>query len=352
MMQSLNEEHLDKFTTQSTNNALPDWLDDIVLKNGRTETISRGEEQFWYDLIDRYLKPLEYSAEQKESVKSGLKNLRDICVFAFVMANTLFVLIILVLQLSNNTMYIDWPFAVQTVSNLTQANPNEPVNVNVYLELEPIGVMFMIFFGILLIIQFLSMLVHRFGTIAQLLSETNLEWYYPDRFFRKPKPAVDLEQQEHQLVTNELREKSFAIVRELQRPKPQWDENNTDLRNSGIERTDTIKRILYQYQGRDDDYNDLETNFCRSFFSLDKYKLHNLKITQHTIEELDRRRNAKSSKMKSKRMRNKFNPVPQTDASLYYNNSYMNLAYADDKINADDKFNFNYNNLNNLNNFN
>jgi hypothetical protein len=46
-----------------------------------------------------------------------------------------------------------------------------------YLELEPIGVLFIIFFGVILIIQFLAMLVHRFGTLSHMLSTTQINWF-------------------------------------------------------------------------------------------------------------------------------------------------------------------------------
>jgi hypothetical protein len=46
-----------------------------------------------------------------------------------------------------------------------------------YLELEPIGVLFIIFFGIILIIQFIAMLFHRFGTLSHMLSTTQISWF-------------------------------------------------------------------------------------------------------------------------------------------------------------------------------
>jgi hypothetical protein len=46
-----------------------------------------------------------------------------------------------------------------------------------YLELEPIGMLFIVFFGFILIIQFLAMLVHRFGTLSHMLSTTQMNWF-------------------------------------------------------------------------------------------------------------------------------------------------------------------------------
>jgi chitin synthase len=49
----------------------PDWLYDTDLKNGDTESLSSTEEQFWIDLIEKYLKPLEL--QQKDKVITKLK---------------------------------------------------------------------------------------------------------------------------------------------------------------------------------------------------------------------------------------------------------------------------------------
>jgi hypothetical protein len=46
-----------------------------------------------------------------------------------------------------------------------------------YLELEPIGMLFILFFGVILIIQFLAMMVHRFGTLSHMLSTTQINWF-------------------------------------------------------------------------------------------------------------------------------------------------------------------------------
>ncbi|EDS40726.1 chitin synthase [Culex quinquefasciatus] len=91
-------------------NYLPDWLYDVDLRNGDTETISASEEQFWIELIERYLKPLDLTERQKNEMASQLKNLRDLAVFAFVMANALFVLVVFLLQLNKKDLHIQCPY--------------------------------------------------------------------------------------------------------------------------------------------------------------------------------------------------------------------------------------------------
>ena len=43
-----------------------------------------------------------------------------------------------------------------------------------YLELEPIGFMFVIFFVVVMIIQLIGMFLHRWGTASQIISTTKL----------------------------------------------------------------------------------------------------------------------------------------------------------------------------------
>jgi chitin synthase len=51
-----------------------------------------------------------------------------------------------------------------------------------YLELEPIGLMFVVFFVVVMIIQLIGMMLHRWGTLSQIISTTKFEFCE-----RKPK---------------------------------------------------------------------------------------------------------------------------------------------------------------------
>jgi hypothetical protein len=43
---------------------------------------------------------------------------------------------------------------------------------NEHLQLEPIGVLFIVVFGLILVTQFIAMLFHRFGTLSHMLAKT------------------------------------------------------------------------------------------------------------------------------------------------------------------------------------
>lgn len=157
-------------------NYLPDWLYDTDLRNGETETLGATEEKFWYDLIEKYLKPIDKSPKELDDVKAGLKGLRDMSVFAFVMINALFVLVIFILQLNKEYIHVRWPLGAKNFIVFDDSTTEITISRE-YLELDPIGLVFILFFGIILFIQFGAMLMHRFSTISQILATTALDWY-------------------------------------------------------------------------------------------------------------------------------------------------------------------------------
>lgn len=44
---------------------IPDWLYDSTLRNAQTDTLSVKEEEFWIDLIEKYLKPIDQNVEEE-----------------------------------------------------------------------------------------------------------------------------------------------------------------------------------------------------------------------------------------------------------------------------------------------
>ncbi|XP_017763944.1 PREDICTED: uncharacterized protein LOC108553522 isoform X2 [Eufriesea mexicana] len=239
------DSHSDAETVTSQNSAgnregsgflsRPYWLSDEGLKKGEIEVLSLQEEQFWKDLLDMYLYPIDEDQAEKARIAKDLKDLRDQSVFAFFMMNALFVLIVFLLQLNKNLLHVKWPFGIKTnitfdersqeariagdlielrnksvfaffmfnalfvlIVFLLQLNKDQlhvvwPLGVKTnitfieetsevhitkeYLQLEPIGLVFVFFFALILVIQFTAMLFHRFGTFAHILASTSLDWY-------------------------------------------------------------------------------------------------------------------------------------------------------------------------------
>ncbi|GFR07091.1 chitin synthase chs-2 [Trichonephila clavata] len=151
----------------------PYWIEDKDLKRGEVEYLSPAEMTFWKDLIEKYLFPLDSNKEQQARVASELKELRNKVVFGFFMFNALFILIVFLMQLNKDLLHWDWPLGVKT--NITYIPETSEVRIDKeYLQLEPIGLVFAVFFALILVIQFTAMLFHRFGTLSHIMASIEL----------------------------------------------------------------------------------------------------------------------------------------------------------------------------------
>ncbi|GAB0098083.1 Chitin synthase [Sergentomyia squamirostris] len=265
---------------------LPDWLYDEDLRNGDNDTLPLTEEKFWNDLIDRYLKPLDLTDDEKSKVASALKDLRDMACFAFIMINVIFVLTTLLLQMNKDDIHIRWPFGAKNFFNFIEYDQNnsEIIIVREYLQLDPIGLLFVGFFGVILMIQFIAMFIHRFGTLAEILAATRLDWYCG-------KKANELSPQ------MDLRSQAVNIAREAQRPQPQWDEEEIKEQKA-IGRRDTIQKILFQHNQKDD-WSNLEKNFKKRFLKEGDLDLPRISVRRETLQLLNTTRNTLIEQRKS-----------------------------------------------------
>nr|XP_031829269.1 chitin synthase chs-2 isoform X3 [Nomia melanderi] len=228
----------------------PYWLSDDGLKKGEIDVLSLQEEQFWKDLLEKYLYPIDEDKAEKERIAKDLKDLRDQSVFAFFMLNALFVLIVFLLQLNKDLLHVKWPFGIKT--NISYDENSQEVHITKeYLQLEPIGLVFVFFFALILVIQFTAMLFHRFGTFAHILASTSLDWYCC-------KKTKDLSEEAL------LSKHAVEIVRDLQRldgMEGDYEEGS----GSGPGRRKTI-RNLEKSRRKTQAINTLDVAFRRRFF--------------------------------------------------------------------------------------
>lgn len=105
----------------------PFWLEDKELGRGEVDYLSGNEIQFWKDLIEKYLHPLDADKQKQALITQGLKELRNKSVFFFSMFNALFVLIVFMLTLHKDTLYIEWPFGVR--ENITITEDEQVINI-------------------------------------------------------------------------------------------------------------------------------------------------------------------------------------------------------------------------------
>ncbi|XP_028966914.1 chitin synthase chs-2 [Galendromus occidentalis] len=156
----------------------PYWIEDEGLKHGEVEALSDQETTFWKDMIKKYLYPIDENKEQQARIARDLIELRNKVVFAFIMFNALFILIVFLLQLNKKQLHINWPLGVKT--NITFIPDTSQVIIEKeYLQLEPIGLIFVIFFGIITLVQFMGMCFHRFETLSHMLASIELTCFSP-----------------------------------------------------------------------------------------------------------------------------------------------------------------------------
>lgn len=191
---------------------------------------------------------------QQKQTEADLKSLRDMVVFAFCMINAIFILIVFLLQLKKEDLHYEWPFNADNTI-IFQEDIFEITIKREYLQLEPIGFMFVIFFGVVLAIQFVAMLIHRFKTASQILASTEINWYLSKRAEDK-NPAA------------EIKENGVLLAMRLQRPTPPKDGDPDESENNKKSiRRDTIHRNIIQKQSAQADESDLENNFLRKWNS-------------------------------------------------------------------------------------
>ncbi|BFF96913.1 chitin synthase chs-2 [Drosophila madeirensis] len=268
---------------------LPGWLNDPLLINSELGEISLMEQRFWKDVIKQYLKPLELSREQKQSMADGLRELRNMIAFAFVMVNAIFVLIVFLLQLKKEFLHLKWP--IDPTDFVSFDRDNLQVGIfRQYKELDPIGLCFVIFFGLILIIQFIAMFFHRFATMSQLLATTQVDWFRSGGQFTDADAAL------------ELKGSAVNIARRLQRPKRLFDDDEEEhhydellLNPDGEHRESMVRRqtIFRLHETRNkqqSDYINLVLNFERRFFGEDDLNLKNLALNRKSVKLLQERR--------------------------------------------------------------
>jgi hypothetical protein len=194
--QSVSSEKIDGSSPMavSTPRPLRTWITHPSLKDGPVRPLrSEKEKKFWKDLIARYLYPLDKNAKQQVKAASDLKQLRNNVVFGLLMGNAIWILILvqlMTLQERLEPYYIRLPrinFFMDTVvptnttenddlitESLVTSSVEHKSPKNEALKVEPFAFIYLIFFGIILCVQFIAMLIHRWSTVLHLVASCNL----------------------------------------------------------------------------------------------------------------------------------------------------------------------------------
>ncbi|XP_055338625.1 chitin synthase chs-2-like [Paramacrobiotus metropolitanus] len=139
------------------------WMDDENLSSAEPDVLDPIEQGFWRELISTYLVPLAgSSAGLEEAMVEQMKKLRNKVGLGFLMVNSLFILMVFLLELRREDLFILLPSPFASSQKRTA------------IQIEPTGIAFLLFFFALMLVQFIAMLMHRWGTFSHLLASTSL----------------------------------------------------------------------------------------------------------------------------------------------------------------------------------
>jgi len=171
----------------------PLWIEDSDLRSGPKKFLTRKEIKFWFEMIEKYLKPLDKDEEKEKKIAAGLKELRNQMVFSFLMINGIWVVTIFLLQANQDDVkpvyvilfptlilapvsqiYVEWPWGKKG-PNITYSEALGEITMEYEkLRIEPIGLFFLLFFAVVLFIQLLGMCVHRVMTLSHVMATTRI----------------------------------------------------------------------------------------------------------------------------------------------------------------------------------
>merc|ERR1712142_508366 len=138
--------------------------------------------------------------------------------------------------------------------NITITEDNEVIVTKEYLHLEPIGIVLAFFFFAIVIIQFVAMLFHRFGTISHILASTDLNCC---------KAKEDVLSDEALIEKN-----AVEIVKQMQRLKGLDDEYDSDSAASNRLQTRRTIHNLERTRQKKRAIGTLDVAFKKRFFAL------------------------------------------------------------------------------------
>ncbi|KAL3115596.1 hypothetical protein niasHT_014273 [Heterodera trifolii] len=147
------------------------WMDCEYLQCCDRGKLRLGEETFWDELIDKYLKPVETTTREQAQVANGLVALRNRIAFSIILLNCLLVLAIFLLQRHKDVLSVKFtPYDgfKWTKMNETTGKFEDTTEA---LKVDPLGIGIIFFLMGILIVQTIGMLIHRLNTLVEALHE-------------------------------------------------------------------------------------------------------------------------------------------------------------------------------------
>ena len=136
------------------------------------QKLSSKEHNFFHFLVSTKLKPANQTQKEKDELTASLKELRDQFCLAFFLFNFAWILITYMISRAFVTTGTELKFTIpiQTAS-LNCSAENLALN-NAESAIHPMNLFFLLFYIIVMGLQFMCMLLHRWETIKTILAET------------------------------------------------------------------------------------------------------------------------------------------------------------------------------------
>ncbi|GBP49018.1 Chitin synthase chs-2 [Eumeta japonica] len=277
----------------------PYWIEDPGLKKGEVDFLSPSEIQFWKDLLDKYLYPIDANKEEQARISKDLKELRDTSVFNFFMVNALFVLIVFLLQLNKDNLHIKWPFGIKTNITFDESAQKARIAADL-IELRNKSVFAFVMFNALfiLIVFLLQLNKDQLHVDWPLGIKTNIT------YIEETGKAEDLSQDAL------LDKNAIAIVKDLQKLNGLDDDYDNDSGSgpANVGRRKTIHNLEKARQKKRN-IGTLDVAFKKRFFNMNANDgpgtpVLNRKMTlrRETLKALETRRNSVMAERRKSQM--------------------------------------------------
>ena len=118
-----------------------------TLPDSCKKQLEDNERQFWEAKVKNTLRPIPEGLTRTDELKNSLKNLRNTALIRIFLINLIWIMLYLML----------------TFEELKLINVNPRVSIIVFLGI----------YGVLLMVQFVTMVIHRFTTLAHYIARLN-----------------------------------------------------------------------------------------------------------------------------------------------------------------------------------
>ncbi|KAM3595956.1 uncharacterized protein V6R79_005913 [Siganus canaliculatus] len=132
--------------------------DDVRLSE---DSLDQEEEQFFTELIDRYLQPVQLSQTEQQHIADELQQLRNKLCFTYFTCNAFWLAITFTLEVMGMSVF---------------TLPKLDVNLQYTgedISVDPMAFMFILAFAVLVLVQLLAMIYHRVSTLLQFVAYQN-----------------------------------------------------------------------------------------------------------------------------------------------------------------------------------